>query len=80
MQLNYATMGCNKRMRSYIRMGVPKGRAYACSCSRLGGWAQASSPMMRTTVTISRLKRRAYTEFSEYYQKFVIQLNPPIKF
>jgi len=70
----------NKRMRAYIRMGIPKGQAYAWSRSRLGGWAQSCSPMMRTTVTISRLKRRGYIDFSEYYQRFSIQLNPPIQF
>lgn len=70
----------NKRKRAYIRMGIPKGIAYAWSRSRLSGWAQACSPMMRTTVTIPRLKRRGYIEFSEYYQRFYIQLNPPIQF
>ena len=70
----------NKRMRAYIRMGIPKGMAYAWSRSRLGGWAQSCSPMMRTTVTINRLKRRGYIEFNEYYQRFYIQLNPPLQF
>ena len=70
----------NKRMRSYIRMGVRVGLAYAWSRSRLGGWAQSCSPMMSTTVTIPRLKRRGYIEFNEYYQRFAIQLNPPIQF
>lgn len=70
----------NKRMRAYIRMGIPRGMAYAWSRSRLGGWTQSCSPMMRTTVTISRLKRRGYIEFSEYYQRFYIQLIPPIQF
>jgi group II intron reverse transcriptase/maturase len=70
----------NKRKRSYIRMGVDKGTAYAWSYSRMGGWAQACSPIMKTTVTNERLKRRGYIEFSEYYQRFASVLNPPIKF
>ncbi len=70
----------NKRMRAFIRMGIPKGQAYAWSRSRMGGWAQSCSPMMRTTITISRLKRRGYIDFREYYQRFYIQLNPPIQF
>ncbi len=70
----------NKRMRSYIRLGVRPGMAYAWSRSRMGGWAQACSPMMSTTVTIPRLKRRGYVAFAEYYQRFAIQLNPPIQF
>ncbi len=70
----------DKRKRAYIRMGIPKGMAYAWSRSRLGGWAQACSPMMSTTVTIPRLKRRGYIEFSKYYKRFFIQLNTPIQF
>jgi RNA-directed DNA polymerase len=70
----------NKRMRSYIQMGVSKDMAYRWSRSRMGGWRQACSPMMKTTVTIKRLKQRKYIEFSEYYQRFATVLNPPIKF
>jgi hypothetical protein len=35
----------------------------------MGGWAIAQSPMMRTTVTLERLKRRGYFSFSEQFQK-----------
>jgi len=70
----------NRRMRACIRMGIPKGTAYAWSRSGLGGWRQACSPMMSTTVTIPRLKRAGYIEFSEYYTRFSMQLNAPIKF
>ena len=59
----------NKRMRSFIRLGIPKGQAYAWSRSRMGGWAIAQSPMMRTTVTLERLKRKGYFSFSEQFQK-----------
>ena len=69
----------NKRMRSYIRMGVSKGIAYSWSRSRMGGWAIAGSPIMLTTITLARLKRRGYMEFSEYYKRFSIVLNPPLK-
>ena len=67
----------NKRMRAYIRMGVPRGMAYAWSRSRMGGWAQACSPIMRTTVTLLRLKRRGYIAFSEYFQRFTIPQGQP---
>jgi len=60
----------NKRMRSYIRMGINPGMAYAWSRSRMGGWAQACSPIMKTTVTTQRLKRRGYIAFAEYFQRF----------
>ena len=59
----------NKRMRSFIRLGVPYGQAYAWSRSRMGGWAIAQSPMMKTTVTIKRLEQRAYVSFTTQLSK-----------
>lgn len=59
----------DKRKRSFIRLGVKPGNAYAWSRSRMGGWAIAQSPMMRTTITLSRLKQRSYVSFSDYYRK-----------
>jgi len=56
-----------KRRRSFIRLGIEKGQAYAWSRSRMGGWAIASSPIMRTTITLDRLKRRGYLSFLDYY-------------
>ena len=53
----------NKRMRSFIRLGIEKGQAYAWSRSRMGGWAIAQSPMMKTTVTIKRLEQKGYVSF-----------------
>jgi hypothetical protein len=54
-------------MRAYISMGIPKWMAYAWSRSRMGGWAVAQSPMMRTTVTNDRLKQAGYLCFNDYY-------------
>jgi len=59
----------NKRMRSYIRLGISKNQAYAWSRSRMGGWAVACSPMMKTTVTKKRLVRRGYLSFSTQFKK-----------
>lgn len=59
----------DKRMRAYIRMGIPQRTAYAWSRSRMGGWAVALSPMMRTTVTLDRLRRIGYCSFAGYYHK-----------
>lgn len=59
----------NKRMRSYIRLGVEKGQAYAWSRSRMGGWAIAQSPMMKTTVTINRLEQKGYVSFTRQLSK-----------
>jgi group II intron reverse transcriptase/maturase len=59
----------NKRMRSFIRLGIPEGQAYAWSRSRMGGWAIAQSPMMRTTVTIKRLQLKGYVSFLQQLSK-----------
>ena len=59
----------NKRMRSFIRLGVPKRQAYAWSRSRMGGWAIAQSPMMKTTVTIKRLQIKGYVSFLQQLSK-----------
>lgn len=56
-----------KRRRSFIRLGIEEGQAYAWSRSRMGGWAIACSPIMRTTLTLERLSRRGYLSFAQYY-------------
>jgi RNA-directed DNA polymerase len=58
-----------KRRRSFIRMGVCPGDAYAWSRSRLGGWRIACSPIMITTITLERLNRRGYVSFGDYFRK-----------
>ncbi len=58
----------NKRMRSYIRLGISQGQAYAWSRSRMGGWATALSPIMKTTITVERLLKRGYLSFSAQFQ------------
>jgi group II intron reverse transcriptase/maturase len=58
----------NRRMRAYRQMGIPVGQAYAWSRSRMGGWAVARSPMMRTTVTLNRLSKAGYISFNDTYQ------------
>jgi len=50
-------------------LGVEKGQAYAWSRSRMGGWAIAQSPMMKTTVTISRLEQKGYVSFTRQLSK-----------
>ncbi len=59
----------NKRMRSFIRLGIDTGHAYAWSRSRKGGWAIAQSPIMQMTITPKRLKQRGYISFLDYYRK-----------
>ncbi len=59
----------NKRMRSFIHLGISQGQAYAWSRSRMGGWATALSPIMKTTITVDRLLQRGYLSFSTQFQK-----------
>lgn len=33
----------------------------------MGGWAVAQSPILRTTITVSLLKRRGYESMLDYY-------------
>ncbi len=52
-----------------MRLGVPRGQAYAWSQTRMGGWAVAQSPILGTTITVDRLKSRGYLSLSEYYHR-----------
>ena len=72
----------NKRMRSFIRLGISQGQAYAWSRLRMGGWAIAQSPIMRTTVTVERLQRKGYISFSEQFKKSyrTMQISTQFKF
>ncbi|KAA3643735.1 MAG: group II intron reverse transcriptase/maturase, partial [Bacteroidetes bacterium] len=51
------------------RLGIPQGQAYAWSRTRMGGWAVAQSPILGTTITIERLKKRGYISLVEYYKR-----------
>ena len=64
-----------RKRKNLIRMGVPKGQAYAWSRTRKGGWAVAHSPMLITTVTVKRLAKRGYESLIDYYRKVAPQLN-----
>lgn len=61
-----------RKRKNLIRLGVDQGDAYAFSRSRKGGWAIAQSPILGTTITISRLKRRGYISMLELH----LSLNP----
>lgn len=58
-----------RKRRNLIRLGVPYGKAYAWSRTRMGGWAVAQSPILGTTITLSRLRRRGYESMLFYYLK-----------
>lgn len=67
-----------RKRKNLIRLGVPKGQAYAWSRTRKGGWAVAQSPMLITTVTVKRLAKRGYESLLDYYRKVAPQLNEPL--
>ncbi|MGQ7868758.1 hypothetical protein [Sunxiuqinia sp. sy24] len=50
-------------------IGVGQGQAYQWSRSRMGGWRIAQSPILGTTVTIDRLKKRGYILLQERYNQ-----------
>lgn len=66
-----------KKRRSLIRLGVEHGQAYAWSRSRMGGWAIAKSPILGTTITLDRLKKRGYVSMLDIYKQISPQLNEP---
>lgn len=59
-----------RKRKNLIRLGINHGHAYAWSRTRLGGWRVAQSPILVTTITLERLKKRGYLSMSEYYKSF----------
>ena len=58
-----------RKRKNLIGLGVEQGQAYAWSRSRMGGWAVAQSPILRTTITEKRLKKRGYNSMLDYFLK-----------
>lgn len=58
-----------RKRKNLIRLGVEQGMAYAWSRTRMGGWAVAQSPILRTTITLPRLRKRGYESMLDYYLK-----------
>ena len=67
-----------RKRKNLIRLGIEQGQAYAWSRSRMGGWAIAQSPILGTTITVDRLKKRGYVSLLEIYRKISPQLNEPL--
>ena len=57
-----------RKRKNLIRLGVAHGQAYAWSRSRMGGWAIAQSPILGTTITVKRLKKKGYISLLDHYQ------------
>ena len=58
-----------RKRKNLIRLGVNPREAFRWSRSRLGGWAIAQSPILNTTITVDRLKRRGYEPTLAWYEK-----------
>jgi len=58
-----------RKRKNLIRLGIDQGQAYAWSRTNMGGWAVAQSPILGTTITVSRLKQRGYLSLLDYYKK-----------
>ena len=70
----FGTTGKNPRgkEKNRIRLGVDQDYTYAWSLTRKGGWAIAQSPILGTTITLQRLKKRGRQLLTDVY----IELNP----
>ena len=67
-----------RKRKNLIRLGVDQDHAYAFSRTRKGGWAVAQSPILGTTITLERLRKRGYESMLEVYQKIAPHLNEPL--
>ena len=67
-----------RRCTSLIRMGINPETARLWSNTRMGGWATARSPILKTTITISRLVRRGYQAMTTVYDSITPYLDEPL--
>ncbi len=67
-----------RKRKNLVRLGVNQGQAYAWSRTRMGGWAVAQSPILGTTITLERLRKRGYVSLLEMYEKIAPHLNEPL--
>ena len=67
-----------RKRKNLIRLGVDHEHAYSWSRTRKGGWAVAQSPIMVTTITLERLRKRGYEAMLELYEKVAPHLNEPL--
>ena len=58
-----------RKRKNLMRLGVNPEDAYAWSRTRMGGWRVAQSPILKTTITLARLKKRGYIAMLELYHQ-----------
>ncbi len=56
-----------KRAKGLRKLGVKPRLSYQYANTRMGGWAVAQSPIMKTTVTEKVLQKKGYLSFTDYY-------------
>ena len=66
-----------RKRKNLIQLGVDPDHAYQWSRSRMGGWRIAQSPILVTTITLERLRKRGYESLLSYYEKVALRLNEP---
>ena len=67
-----------RKRKNLIRLGTDHHHAYTWSRTRMGGWAVAQSPILVTTITLERLRKRGYESMLDHYLKVSPQLNEPL--
>jgi group II intron reverse transcriptase/maturase len=68
----------SRRRKNLLRLGVNAKNAQSWSQTRMGGWAVARSPILTTTINMSRLRRRGYEAMLPLYQAITPYLNEPL--
>ena len=56
-----------KRAEGLRKLGVKPRLALQYAYTRMGGWAVAQSPIMKTSITEKVLQRKRYQSFTDYY-------------
>ena len=67
-----------RKRKNLLRLGIDQEHAYSWSRTRMGGWAVAQSPILVTTITLERLRKRGYEALLTYYEKTAPHLNEPL--
>ncbi|NDV60781.1 group II intron reverse transcriptase/maturase [Bacteroides sp. 519] len=68
----------SRRRKNLLRLGVKPHNAQNWSQTRMGGWATARSPILTTTITMARLRKRGYEAMFPIYQSITPYLNEPL--
>lgn len=68
----------SRRRKSLLRLGAKPHDAKSWSHSRMGGWAVARSPILKTTITNARLQQRGYEAMRPLYRSITPYFNEPL--